>query len=410
MTLTLRTLDNGLTVIADEIPHLESVAYDLWIPGGYINEDEARLGEGTLLSELLGRGAGPYDAEGLVDAFEREGIRHSERCDSDYFALHGECLRESLDEALRLLCLQVTEPSFEEDQLEAVRGILIQELRSLPDSPARLLSIEAAKRYYSPPHNRTGYGSEAGLKASTRDGVVKLHKNCFAPSGAVLSIAGKKVGDTETQEVVAKHFGKLGASKPVKRHPVGDVSLGVHHVKSDSAQTYLSFYFPSVPYGHPEYYTVKVLNEVLSGGTFGRLFLEVREKRGLCYSVFSQHTATSELGTFMVKAGTTPERAAETAAVIQSELGKLSSTLKAEELSRAKRNLDVAIVMSEEGSGARSGSNAADWWRGKRVRPLEEIRKAVDSVTIGRVKSYLETDPFSRKFLISLGSKEVFSS
>jgi predicted Zn-dependent peptidase len=140
---------------------------------------------------------------------------------------------------------------------------------------------------------------------------------------------------------------------------------------------------------------------------FGRLFIEVREKRGLCYSVFARHSATKYYGTMLVYAGTTPERAHETLQVLTAELQKVIGSVEREELSRAKANLKASLVIGEESSGARAGSNASDWWLDKRVRTLDEIKAGIDTVDSALVDRCMKEFSSRSYMLLTLGSKRL---
>ena len=190
----------------------------------------------------------------------------------------------------------------------------------------------------------------------------------------------------------------------------GPLAIASHHLQIEAAQEQIVAAWPSARFGEPLYYAAKVYNEILSGGMFGRLFIEVREKRGLCYSVMCRHSSARAFGTMFAYAGTTPERAHETLEVTLRELRRLPGTVESEELNRAKGNLKASLVMNQESSGSRANANAYDWWLGKRVRSLDEISQAIDAVTADQIDSVGRTYPPDPVFTLTLGSRDLRSA
>ncbi len=403
---SIHHLPNGLTVIVEEMPHVQSTAYDLSIPGGVISDSPDTIGASLILAELTSRGAGDLDSRALSDAFERCGIRHGESSGHDNFHYAGMMLKDHLEEGLRLVALMVTKPSLPEAEVDKIKDVALQDLASLVDNPARRAMVELMKRYYPEPYGRSSMGTEAGLKAASVHVAKSEWGKKFRPKGSVLSVAGN-CNVAQVLAIAEKYFGAWqGQACEVPKFG----ALPAHHnnhISYDSAQLQIALAFPSAPFGHKQYYATKIAIGMLSGGMFGRLFIEVREKRGLCYSVYAKHSATKDYGTVVAYAGTTPERAQETLDVMMAELGRLKGTGEEGELSRAKANLKAAIIIGEESSAARAQSNAHDWWLDKRVRSLNEILSEIDKVTLKQIDSALQEFEPKSFTLVTLGSREL---
>lgn len=402
----IHNLSNGLALIVQEIPHVESAAYSLSIPSGILTDDEKRLGSSLILAELTSRGAGKYDSKGLMEAFDSLGVRHSESAGMESTSYSGSLLADRLDDALSLVSLMVREATLPEADIENIESLLIQEIDSMYDSPSRRVMHELKNRYYPAPFNRSGLGEKEGLAACTRETLLSDYKSRFTPRGSVLSVAGKVIFE-EVVAIAEKEFsswqGKVGS---VPRLTSINPYKG-YHIELESAQLQIALGYASVKFSDPDYYVVRVINSLLSGGMFGRLFIEVREKRGLCYSVYSSFSSGKDEGSVLAYAGTTPERAQETLDVLVKELRRVKGTVTAEELNRAKANLKAGLVMSQESSGSRAFSNAADWWWSGKVRTLEEIHDGVDAVTIERIDQHLEKNPPQKMTMVTLGSKSL---
>jgi predicted Zn-dependent peptidase len=150
----------------------------------------------------------------------------------------------------------------------------------------------------------------------------------------------------------------------------------------EGKQEHLALMVPFANYTDPDYYSALVLSEVLGGNMASRLFVEVREKRGLVYSVSAGQTSNKQIGALRIYAGTKPDQARECLEVIINELRKLEKEgITADELQRAKIQLKSENVMRGEGSGARMGAIARSWWFERKVHPIQEVKEAIDAVT-----------------------------
>ncbi len=403
---SINNLSNGLAVIVQEIPQVESVAFSLSIPSGILVDSPEHIGSSLILAELTSRGAGPYDSRSLSEEFENFGIRHSESAGMESIGYSATFLSEQLDPALRLVSLMVQEASLPSDEIENIKSLLIQEIDSMYDNPGRRVMHELRKRYYPGPFNRSLLGERDGIQSCSRDILEKDYHSRFTPRGSVLSVAGKVKADQVVRSI-EKHFGAWSGEEISSPRCERINPYATYHVELDSAQLQIALGYRSAKFLDPDYYAARVMNAILSGGMFGRLFIEVREKRGLCYSVYSSHSASRDEGGMIAYAGTTPDRAQETLDVLVKELRRVSGTVTDEELNRAKANLKAGLVMSQESSGARAFSNASDWWWAKRVRTLEEIESGINAVTAASIDHHLKLHPPQDMTMVTLGGKSL---
>ncbi len=398
--IAVEKLSNGLTLLVEEIPH------ELLIPGGIVMDDDAKVGASLILMELCTRGAGEYNSRALSQAFEEKGIRHGEGAEMERYSLRGALLAENLGRALELISLIVQQPSLPEAEIENIRSVLLQDILSLKDNPSQRAMVELAKRYYPMPYGRPSLGTEEGLRATDIGQLRNLWQEEFRPEGAVLSVAGK-ISTAQVREIAERCFGGWkGRAK--ERVPFGEITPHQsYHIQEESAQVQIVMAYPSAPFADSTYYDAKLVAGILSGGMFGRLFIEVREKRGLCYSVNARHSSSDKYGTVSVYAGTTTERAQETMDVIVTELRRLSGTISEEELARAKANLGAALVIGEESTSSRASSNASDWWICGRIRSLDEIQAGIERVSLDSIETYLTKYPANIFTTLTLGGREL---
>ncbi len=398
--------NNGLTVIVEEMDTVKSAAYSLSIPCGVLYDDLGRVGTSLILTELTTKGAGSLDSRKLSEAFDSIGARHSESAGMYSSSYSGSLLAENLEAALELVGLMVQEPRFPENDIDPIKSLLAQDVRALLDNPSRRVMHELGLRYYPAPFNRPSVGVAQDLEVTGLADIKALFAKAYTPKGAILSIAGN-VKSSEIQRIGEKYFGKWqGGDSPIPSMTALPPRSN-HHIHSDSAQLQIALAYPSVKFAEPFYYASRVMSDVLSGGMFGRLFIEVREKRGLCYSVYSGTSSTKLSGVTMAYAGTTSERSQETLDVMLEVLRGLKGTISDEELKRSKANIKASLVMSEESSSARAGANANDWWWLKRIRSLDEIKAGIESVTKDELDLYVSQYPCVEPMVVTLGSRKL---
>jgi predicted Zn-dependent peptidase len=198
----------------------------------------------------------------------------------------------------------------------------------------------------------------------------------FNPEGAVLSLAGS-FDPKEIKAVIEQQFGSWSGSRVVQPKFPGFLAPQYSHIQEPSAQVQIVLAYPSAKFADSDYYVAKVATEILAGGFCGRLFTEVREKRGLCYSVHASHSSTPEYGVITGYAGTTTDRAQETLDVMLEVLNGMSGTVNSDELARAKANLLTGLTISHEPSRATAGAHAIDYAYGQKVRTVDQIRTAI---------------------------------
>src|SRR5207244_6328669 len=169
----------------------------------------------------------------------------------------------------------------------------------------------------------------------------------------------------------------------------------------------IAFAYASVPIGDADYYVAMAAVNVLSGGMSARLFTEVREKRGLCYSIWASYQTFKDRASVLCYAGTTNERAQETLDVTLGELQRLVDGVSAEEVERVRAGLKSSVIMQEESTSARAAALASDWYYLRRVRPMEEIQAAIDGLTPEAIVAHVQQYPPRDMTVVTLGPKPL---
>lgn len=405
-TFLVHRLANGLTLLGEEMDSVSSAAISVLLPVGSAVDPVGAEGTSNLLSELVTKGAGPYDSRALSDEFEKIGAHHSHSSGIEVTLFSAAALGENIERTLELLSLIITKPRLPDDDLENVRQLALQELKSLEDEPSSKVMVELADKFYPYPFGRSQLGTEAGLTAVNPESLRKFFEAQYVPERVILGVAGK----INWERMVAAAERCFGSWKGSKTLPVVKAAQNINsvfHINRDTNQSQIALAYPSVSYDSSDYYAAKIAVGVLSGGMSGRLFVEVREKRGLVYRVSASHSAARGRAAIFCYAGTTPERAQETLDVTMKELRGLRNGVTAEELKRSKADLKSRVVMQGELSSVRASALVNDWWHLDRIRTLDEIKAEIDKVTEADIQRHLTEYPVSPVTLVVLGRNSL---
>ncbi len=403
--LSTHRLSNGLVLLAEEMNWCESVAYTMLVPCGAIDDPPERPGLANLVCEMVLRGAGDYDNRRLSEAFENLGSERSESVSQAHTAYAAQSLAEHLYPTLELLADLVLRPHLPEDQLEAARQVALQEILSLEDEPPQKMMVELGRNFFPDPWGRPSFGEFNGVERITIEEIRRFYSRYYQPEGAILSVAGKfDIGELRAD--IERLFGDWKANS---RPPIVESDRGTDqvHIPCDSAQTHIGIAYPAVPFRDPDFLPAWSGVNVLSGGMSGRLFEEIREKRGLCYSVSASYYTHLNRGSVFCYCGTAPARAQESLDLLFSELDRLREGIGEGELRRLKIRAKCSLIMQQESTAARSSAIARDWYHLGRVRTKAEIDKTITELTRERINDYLRSHPAGPFHIVTLGKENL---
>ncbi len=395
------TLPNGMVLLAERMDHVRSVAINFLVPAGAAYDPVGKLGTATILADLITRGAGDRDSRQLTLALDNLGLDRDESVGALNMRFWGSTLSRNLAPSLDLFADILLRPHLPAEELEPVQALAVQDIQSLEDAPQQKVMVELRKRYYPAPLNRDRRGSVEDIEGLHIDDIQRHYQRMFRPTGTILSVAGN-VEWEPLKAQVERLFGDWPGSEAPGVVPEPHTPQS-EHLSKDTQQTQVALAFPSVPFGHPDYFAARGAATVLSGGMSSRLFTEVREKRGLCYSVYAFHETFKDRGTMLAYAGTRSERAQETLDVTVGELRRLKDGISDDEIDRVKAGLKSSLIMQEESTSARAGAIATDWYYLGRVRSFDEIQATIDGLTPVAILGYLERYPVANLTLVTLG-------
>ncbi|MCU0959073.1 MAG: insulinase family protein [Pirellulaceae bacterium] len=403
--IEIHQYENGLVLVTQCMDWVESAAFSLLVPAGCSRDPRSQLGLANLTCEMAQRGCGARDSRQFVNDLENLGVDHNASVSLAHTSFGGAMPAECVEAALAIHADLVLRPHLPADQLEDARLSCIQELRALEDDLAQRAMHELRRQRYGDPWGRHSAGTLDAIQRAKLEDVAQFHAATYRPNGAIVSVAGK-IDAARLRDTVGELFAAWSPA-PVPEQTPSAGNGTCTHLPHDSNQTHITLGFPSVPYGHRDYYQARAAVGVLSDGMSSRLFTEVRERRGLCYAVYAVCHTLRDRGSVFCYAGTTTERAQETLDVIVHELRQLAQGIRADELQRLKARLKSALIMQQESSAARSGSIAADWYYLGRVQTLAEVGRIVDELSCESINGYLAAHPPGALTVVTLGQQPL---
>jgi len=384
----IRTLDSGGTLAIERMPSMESFTLGFFLPVGASNESADDNGISHFIEHLLFKGSKKRSAKSIVKAIERVGgiINASTGREVTYFYIRISAKR--LDLALDVLTDLVFNPALENEAIEREKGVILEEINMNEDDPGQALY----DRFLISVHGHTAYGRPIlgpprNIKAFKGSEIRKFHKRNYHPSRLVASIAGG-IDPDRAQHILEKRLARYPFPKPLKvtspRPPKFKPAVKV--ISKDVEQAALFIGFPSASIRSPERYAYSLLDAITAGGMMSRLFQEIREKRGLVYSIDSTHQPYSRGGIFTVEAGMREENLFTVLKLTLRELRRLAEDgPRKHELEDAKLFLRGHWALGLESTSARMIRNAMSALFFNRLLKHEDVVNKLKAVTVDDV-------------------------
>jgi predicted Zn-dependent peptidase len=400
------TFPNGLTLLAERMEHVRSAALNFLVPAGCVYDPPGRLGMASVLAEMMfTRGAGPRDSRALTEAMDNLGLDRSDSVGTMHTRFWGATVARNLPAALELFADVLRRPLLPDDELDAVKALALQDLQGLKDEPDAMVLVELRKHLYPAPLSNDHRGTAEGISTITPADVRRHHAALFRPRGTILSVAGH-IDWSELRDQVERLFGDwqgegerpLQVGAPPSRHA---------HLTQELEQTQIAVAFPSVPIGNPDYYAALGAVNVLSGGMSARLFTEIREKEGLCYSVWATYQTLKDRASVLCYAGSLNDQAQRALDLLLRELRRLPEGIEPEEVQRVRVGLKTSLIMQQESTSSRALSLASDWYYLGRVRSFDEIGSAIEGLTPEAIVAHLRRCPPADFSIVTLGPRPL---
>jgi predicted Zn-dependent peptidase len=385
-------LDSGLRIVTEELPGLRSISVGFWVGVGSRDEHDAQRGASHFLEHLLFKGTADRGAHDIAHAVESIGGDMNAFTMQEMTAFYVRVPEDRLDLAIDTLADVVWSPALRTQDVDAEREVILDELRMREDAPDDLVhDIFARAMFPDHPLGREVLGTPASIRTMERDTIAHYHDEHYRPSAIVVAAAGNLRHDDVVERVAARSPGLASNGRERSaEHPAPARPLAV--LTRNSEQVHAVVGTRGVPRDDPDRYPLTVLNQALGGGLSSRLFQEIRERRGLAYSVYSYRVAYLETGAFAVYVGTAPERVHEAVEVVGAELDRVlhERGIGAEDLESAKGHLKGSMALSLETSNSRMHRLGSSELILDEVVSLDELVDRVGAVTTDDVSRVVD--------------------
>jgi predicted Zn-dependent peptidase len=384
----MTTLPNGIRVISETMPRVETLALGAWVDVGTRFEPAEVNGVAHLLEHMAFKGTTTRSAKAIAEEIEQVGGSLNAYTSRDSTAYYARILADDTALAVDLLADILQRSVFDPEELEKERHVVLQEIGQVNDTPDDLVfDLFQETAYPDQPLGRSILGPEAIVAAMPREALIAYMREHYTPERLVFAAAGK-IEHERLVDLVGNAFADL-PRQPRMATPPGRY-LGGHRLdtREELEQVHFCAGVEGLSYTDPDFFALQVLSTALGGGMSSRLFQEARENRGLCYSITTFTASYEDGGLLGIYAGTAAEDVAELAKVIQGETGTLISHPGEAEIARAKAQLKASLLMSLESCYAVCEELARQLLCLKRRVPTAEVLariEAVDQAAIRRV-------------------------
>jgi predicted Zn-dependent peptidase len=380
MSVEVSRLANGLTVMSDPMPHLETLSLGIYVASGSRHEAAGEQGISHLLEHMAFKGTARRDARAIAEEIEAAGGETNAATGVEATAYYARMLKGDAGLAMDVLGDIILHSNFAETDLALEKDVIAQEIRAARDQPDDLVfDLFEAAAFPDQPLGRPILGTEASVAQITSQ-ALRTHLTAhYRPDQMVVAAAGAIDHEELVRHAEAQFAGLNPGSRPDPAVAAYRGGTGYHDGPFE--QTHVVLGFPGPSYLEPDFVTVQILAGILGGGASSRLFQEAREKRGLCYSIYAFATGFADAGLLGIHASTGPRDIGKLAEVIVKELVGLADQGPSEaEVRRIKTQLRAGLMMALESSGARSEQIARQMLAYGRPIALVEMVGRIDAV------------------------------
>jgi len=386
MSVEVTRFPSGLTVVTDNMPHLKSASLGAWIGCGSRDEAADEHGIAHLLEHMAFKGTTRRTARQIAEGIEAVGGDINAATGVEMTSYYARVLKDDVPLALDVISDILSDPTFDPEEMVREKNVIFQEIGATDDAPDDLVFEHLQATAF--PEQAVGR-SILGTRQTVRSFDSKrlrgyLTRNYRAPD-MVIAAAGA-VEHAMVVDEVGRHFATFnGPAAPTPE--LARFSGGLKVEARELEQAHIAIALEGIPQRDPALYSLQVFASVLGGGMSSRLFQEVREIRGLCYSIYAFHAPYADTGLFGLYAGTDSSDAAELMRVVVDEMASATETITEAEIARAKAQMKAGLLMALESSGARAEQLARQMMIHGRPMPLDEIVGKIEAVTVESARS-----------------------
>jgi predicted Zn-dependent peptidase len=381
MSVAVTTLKSGIHVVTDTMPHLESASLGVWVNSGSRDEGRDEHGISHFLEHMAFKGTRRRSARQIAEEIEAVGGDLNAATSVENTAYFARVLKADVPLAIDVLSDILSEPAFDREETLREQNVIVQEIGAVADTPDDLV-FEHLNTVAFPdqPLGRSILGTAKTVRSFDGTRLRDYLGRHYRGPDMVIAAAGAVNHEAVVAEV-EKHFTHFNGPSSPAPEPAR-FGGGTNVEKRELEQVHIALALPGVAQNDPSLYSLQMFNNVLGGGMSSRLFQEAREKRGLCYSIYSFHAAYSDVGMFALYAGTDAADTSELMRLVVEEIASAAETISEAEVARAKAQMKAGLLMALESSGERIGQLARHMLAWGRPIPLDELVEKVEAVTV----------------------------
>jgi predicted Zn-dependent peptidase len=381
MSVAVTTLKSGIHVVTDTMPHLESASLGVWVNSGSRDEGGDEHGISHFLEHMAFKGTRRRSARQIAEEIEAVGGDLNAATSVENTAYFARVLKADVPLAIDVLSDILSEPAFDREEMLREQNVIVQEIGAVADTPDDLVFEHLnSVAFPDQPLGRSILGTPKTVRSFDGMRLRDYLGRHYRGPDMVIAAAGAVTHEAIVAEVEKRftHFNGPSSPAPAPARFGG----GTHVEKRELEQVHIALALPGISQNDPSLYSLQMFSNVLGGGMSSRLFQEAREKRGLCYSIYSFHAAYSDVGMFGLYAGTDAADTSELMRLVVEEIASAAETITEAEVARAKAQMKAGLLMALESSGERIGQLARHMLAWGRPIPLDELVEKVEAVTV----------------------------
>jgi predicted Zn-dependent peptidase len=405
MSVEITKLDSGLTIVTDSMPHLETAALGVWAGVGGRDEKPNEHGISHLLEHMAFKGTTRRSSREIVEEIEAVGGDLNAGTSTETTAYYARVLKADVPLALDVLSDILANPAFEPEELEREKSVIVQEIGAAQDTPDDVVFEHLNELCYpDQPMGRSLLGTAKTLKGFDRDMLRGYLSTHYRGPDMVVAAAGA-INHAEVVAEAAERFRSFNGAPAPKPQAAMFGKGGSRVVHRELEQAHLTLALEGVPQTDLSLFSLQVFTNTLGGGMSSRLFQEVREKRGLCYSIYTFHAPYTDTGFFGLYTGTDPADAPEMMEVVVDVINEAVETLTEAEIARAKAQMKAGLLMALESCSSRAEQLARHVLAYGRPQTVEELVARIDAVSVESTRNAARALlSRSRPAVVALGS------
>lgn len=386
-----KTLSNGIRVVAERIEYLKSISIGVWIGNGSRYENKSENGISHFIEHMLFKGTYNRSAAQIANEIDSVGGHIDAFTTREYTCFYTKTLDEHIPIALDVLSDMLFNPRFDENDMSLEKQVIKEEIRMYEDSPEELVyDLSSYAVWGDTPMGRTILGTYESLDKITPDIMRSFMNNHYTSANTIISVSGNF--DDTFFDLLEEYFGKRKMKSDVPYLPDAPYLSGRNIVRTkDIEQVQLVATFKGIDVMDESVYSLLVFNNIFGSGMSSRLFQNIREKRGLVYSISAGHSAYVNTGVFDISAGMSPDSLGEVAELISNEIRTVKrDKLSADEVAKSKEQLKGNYILSSESTGARMQGAGRSMLLGKPILTQEEAIKKIEAVNRDSVADIID--------------------